>query len=123
MPRFLPCHLFRAIPITSPAARTLMGIANSISRRARSDSLHPSYKQILFDHAAGDALAGIAGGVGDVVVLAGVDHNGGAVGLIDGNWVSLIERDGLFFDDEGQNSPLWGVDVSHFARRVSPRRF
>src|SRR6266581_2374609 len=38
---------------------------------------------VLGDHAAGDAVAGVAGGVGDLVVRLGVDHHRGAA-LLEG---------------------------------------
>src|SRR5712691_10627206 len=53
-------------------------------------------RRALADHAAGDAITGIAGRIAFVVVLAAMDHNGGAGSVKDRIGLALVQRDRRF---------------------------
>jgi hypothetical protein len=61
-------------------------------------SLHKSLRRLFCDYAAGDAVAGVAGGIGLHVVRFGVDDEGGAavaeqrVGAVGEGDVGILER-------------------------------
>ncbi len=71
------------------------------------------------DHAAGDAVAGIAGGVGYIVVLAGVDHERGAGLLKQRARLVLGERDVLVDDGHLELAARRHDEVRHVAGVVA----
>ena len=74
------------LPRGLPGCSSCDGDHKSATRLARRRAAN-SWRAFA-DHAAGDAIAGIPGGIAHVVVLAGVDHHRGAA--FDGtpNWAS-----------------------------------
>src|SRR5262249_38315990 len=69
----------------------------------------------LLDDSAGDAIAGIAGRVGHVVVLARVHHHRRAAVLEHGVGLALLERDLLDDDLLRQVSALGDTNIVHVA--------
>ena len=79
------------------------GASSALLPNATCATLAAGNAMQLFDHAAGDAAAGIAGRIGLVVVAAGMDHDGRAVGVEHRVRLAFLERDGgVHHLDDGQ---------------------
>jgi len=89
---------------------------------------------LLCDHAAGDAIAGVARGVGLVVVSFGVDHDGGATvaekrihSVAESHVVILERKPGFSFGIDREVPhvagvvPFWTVQPMLLARRIEMR--
>src|SRR6476469_5286501 len=109
-------HAAAAIPIYGAAAGVLLHVTWNVGPQgAPKLRAHLATHVLLLDDAAGDAIAGIAGWVGGVVVLGGVDHHGSATLLEDRVRFALFQGDVLVHDLERQVSVGRNSNIVHVA--------
>jgi len=98
--------------------RSLRSRGRKLTRRRATDRR----RRGLADHAAGDAVAGIAGRIAFVIVLAGVDHGRRAAGMEDGIRLAFVEGDGGIDHLDLQRPIRRDVQVRHVAGMTFARQ-